>query len=101
MLKCLINTQITYTEQNEADKINKYLLSLRTIYSSDLFRTKYNPREQFFNCRFFSIPQLFEILEYAKSNSEFLNELNNTRHMTTGHQDWFVDYNYYKKLKSA
>ncbi|PNQ64524.1 hypothetical protein C1141_09775, partial [Vibrio agarivorans] len=58
-------------------------------------------RITFFNCRFFSIPQLMEMLSNSSNNEEFKVELNHTRHASTGSKDWFKDYQFLRKLKKA
>lgn len=99
ILNSLINAEIDSGNKIEDEKVNKYLTELRKQYLTDIFNDIYCQNHvSFFNCRFFSVPQLIEILQNSKNNQEFLKELNRTRHMSTGCKDWFKDYQYLRKL---
>lgn len=99
ILSSLINTKIDSGNKIEDEKVNKYLTELRNQYLTDVFNSIYcQSHVSFFNCRFFSVPQLIEILQNSNNNQEFLKELNRTRHISTGCKDWFKDYQYLRKL---
>lgn len=99
VLSSLINAKIDSGNKPEDEKVNRYLTELRNQYLTDIFNNIYCQNHvSFFNCRFFSVPQLVEVLLNSKNNQEFLKELNRTRHMSTGCKDWFKDYQYLRKL---
>ena len=99
--KTLINARIQSGNEEEDKKANKYLEELRSQYKTDIFQEYYckDNHNSFFNCRFFSVPQLLTMLKNAKDNETFLTEFNRTRHMTDGSKDWFKEYEYYRKLR--
>ena len=101
ILNSLINAKIDSGNVEEDKKINKNLTELHNQYRTDIFANLYcgggNP---FFNCRFFSVPQLIEMLSNTTNNNQFELELNRTRHLTTGCKDWFKEYQYFRKLKT-
>ncbi|EOA6587748.1 hypothetical protein ACH7VG_003363 [Vibrio vulnificus] len=102
VLNSLINAQIESGDEREDKKVNKYLLELQNQYLSNVFNEAYGKqRITFFNCRFFSIPQLMEMLSNSSNNEEFKVELNRTRHVSTGSKDWFKDYQFLRKLEKV
>jgi hypothetical protein len=101
VLNSLINAQVESGDEKEDKKINKNLIELQNQYRTNAFNKAYGKqRVTFFNCRFFSVPQLMEMLSNSSSNEEFKVELNCTRNASTGSKDWFKDYQYLRKLKS-
>lgn len=101
ILHSLINATIEGDDESKNKKINDRIKEIRNQYSTDLFSKIYFEDRSFFsNCRFFSVPQLLEILSHSSSNEEFLMELNRTRHVTTGCKDWFKEYHYMRWLKN-
>lgn len=102
VLGSLINAEIDSGDVSEDKKVNKYLTELRNQYKTDIFSNLYcGEKNPFFNCRFFSVPQLIEVLSYSTSNEEFKIELNRTRHASTGCKDWFKDYTFIRKLQTS
>ena len=102
ILNSLINAQIESGDEREDKKVNKNLVELQSQYRSNVFNEAYGKqRITFFNCRFFSVPQLMEMLSNSSNNEEFKIELNQTRQASTGSKDWFKDYQFLRKLKKA
>lgn len=101
VLGSLINAQIDSGNSKEDNKINKHLTELQNQYKTDIFSNLYcGEMNPFFNCRFFSVPQLIETLSNTTNNEEFKVELNRTRHTSTGCKDWFKDYQFIRKLQT-
>ncbi|MGL6334247.1 hypothetical protein [Aeromonas jandaei] len=102
ILNCLINAKIVSGDEKEDAKINKYLFELNAQYRTRIFNSIYseNNNISFFNCRFFSVPQFMELLSNSKNNEDFKEEINRTRHVTTGCKDWFKEYQYIRKLQT-
>ncbi|WP_415890647.1 hypothetical protein ACMXYV_04880 [Neptuniibacter sp. SY11_33] len=101
VLGSLINAKIDSGNVDEDKKINKHLAELQNQYRTDIFSSTYcGKNNPFFNCRFFSVPQLIEILSNANNNEQFKVELNRTRHVSTGCKDWFKDYQFIRKLQA-
>ncbi len=101
VLGSLINSKIDSGDAEEDGKVNKYLTELHNQYKTEIFSRLYcreiNP---FINCRFFSVPQLIEVLSHTANNEQFLVELNRTKHVSTGCKDWFKDYQYIRELQA-
>ncbi|WP_417582770.1 hypothetical protein [Nitrincola sp.] len=101
ILGSLINAKIDSGNAEEDKKINKHLAELQNQYRTDIFSDLYcGENNPFFNCRFFSVPQLIEILSNSNNNEQFKVELNRTRHVSTGCKDWFKDYLFIRKLQA-
>lgn len=101
LLGSLINAKIDSGDEKEDKKINKYLQELSDQYKTSVFSEVYTDQNNpFFNCRFFSVPQLLEILSNSTNNEEFKVELNRTRHVSTGCKDWFKDYQFIRSLQA-
>lgn len=101
VLGSLINAKIDSDNVEEDKKINKHLAELHNQYQTDIFSSLYcGENNPFFNCRFFSVPQLIEMLSNTTNNEQFKVELNRTRHVSTGCKDWFKDYQFIRKLKA-
>lgn len=100
ILNNLINGQIE-SENAEADeKINVHLREINRQFKTDEFREAYKDiRDQFIGSRFFSIPQILEILSNSSNNEEFEAELNYTKRSGTSCKDWFVDYHFLRGLR--
>lgn len=102
ILNSLINARIESGDEQEDKKVNKNLIELQNQYRSNVFNEAYGKqRMTFFNCRFFSVPQLMEMLSNSTNNEEFKVELNHTRQASTGSKDWFKDYQFIRMLKKA
>lgn len=99
-LKNLVNSKIDSGDKNSDEKINKYLTEITNQFQTEIFSNAYHNRNKFFNCRFFSITQMLEILSNCSDNEEFEHELNRTKYVTTRCKDWFFDYNYQIKISS-
>lgn len=101
ILASLINTKINSGNIEDDKKINNNLSEIRNQYQTDIFLNLYGKKcNPFFNCRFFSIPQLIEILSNTTNNDQFKLELNRTRHFSTGCNDWFKDYQFIRRIKT-
>ncbi|HID7224918.1 hypothetical protein AB8T93_11605 [Klebsiella pneumoniae] len=101
MLRVLIWSNIQSGDREKDNEMNKHLTELRNQYNTDLFQKEYiTSKKFFFNCRFFSIPQLIEILSNSIDNDTFENEINRTRNITSGSKDWYIEYEYMRNLKS-
>lgn len=96
----LMYSNISSGNKEEDDKINKILNELSDQFRTDIFSEAYKSNI-FFNCRFFSVPQLLEVLSHVSNNEEFLTELNRTRQASTGCKDWFKDYSFIRRLQSS
>lgn len=100
MMNSLLRAEINGDDESKNKEINERLEELRNQYRTELFSKIYfEDRSYYFNCRFFSVPQLMEILSHSSCNEDFLTELNRTRHVTTGCKDWFKEYYYMHWLK--
>lgn len=99
IINCLINGQIK-SENTEADeKVNSHIREINHQFTTDIFNAAYeNKIDRFTNSRFFSIPQILEVLSNSCSNEEFETELNYTKRTTTSCKDWFVDYHFIRGL---
>ena len=101
VLGSLINAKIDSGDASEDKKVNKHLTELQNQYKTDIFSSLYcGEMNPFFNCRFFSVPQLIEVLSHTTNNEQFKVELNRTRHVSTGCKDWFKDYQFIRKLQA-
>jgi len=101
ILGSLINAKIESDDESENKKVNKHITELRNQYKTSIFNKVYGGQmNPFFNCRFFSVPQLIEVLTNSTNNEEFKDELNRTRHVSTGCKDWFKDYQFIRTLKA-
>ncbi|HHQ4600635.1 TPA: hypothetical protein ACSP82_001511, partial [Aeromonas veronii] len=102
LLNSLINTKIDSNNEKEDIKINKHLDELNSQYKTSIFQSVYGiyQNNPFFNCRFFSAPQLMELLSNCHGNEDFKTEINRTRHVTTGSKDWFREYQYIRNLQT-
>lgn len=101
VLGSLVNANIDSGNAEEDEKVNRCLSEIRNQYRTEIFSRLYGGEmNPFFNCRFFSVPQLIEILSNATDNEEFKVELNRTRHASTGCKDWFKDYQFLRKLQA-
>ncbi|HHH2177226.1 TPA: hypothetical protein ACPY6A_004196 [Yersinia enterocolitica] len=100
ILRTLIWSNIQSGDQTNDKKMNKYLTELMNQYNTNLFQEEYIISKRFFfNCRFFSIPQLIEMLSNSIDNDSFEKEMNRTRNMTSGSKDWYREYEYMRSLK--
>ncbi|PSW61873.1 hypothetical protein C0W54_08505 [Photobacterium kishitanii] len=99
ILNSLINAELKSEDESKNKIVNKLLNELKNQYETKIFQDETsNGMTTFFNCRFFSVPQLIEILRFCSNNDEFLLELNRTRHISTGCKDWFKEYFFYREL---
>lgn len=99
IIRNLIDSTVSSDEEKEVVDINKTISELRNQYKTIIFIREYGKQmNPFFNCRFFSVPQLIEILSNSRNNEEFKIELNRTRHVSTGCKDWFKDYYFIRQL---
>lgn len=96
LLSNLLGSRISSSTHVVPKDIHQYMDELYTQYNHELFsdyRTKQNP---FWNCSFFSIPQLMVVLGKATDNESFYKELFSVRTFTVGGNNWYQDY-YAKK----
>lgn len=100
ILNNLINGQIESGNPEADEKINVHLREINRQFNTDKFRETYKDiRDQFISSRFFSIPQILEILSNSSNNEEFEAELNFTKRSGTNCKDWFWDYHYLRGLR--
>lgn len=101
IINSLINAKIESGNPEEDEKANKYLAEIRNQYITKIFSDTYKDiSNKFINCRFFSVPQLLEILSNSRDNEEFQRELDLTKRIGTGCKDWFKDYHFIRSLKN-
>ena len=96
LLSNLLGSRISSSTNVVPKDIHQYMDELYTQYNHELFsdyRAKQNP---FWNCSFFSIPQLMVVLGKATDNESFYKELFSVRTFTVGGNNWYQDY-YAKK----
>lgn len=53
----------------------------------------------FFNCSFISLLQILEIINISDSNESFCKALLNTKYVTLGTLDWYMEFNYTNPIK--
>lgn len=101
IIRSTINAVFESEDPENDRKINARIQELNNQYRTDILWDIYGKTSNpFHNCRFFSAPQLLEILSNSSNNEEFKNELNQTRQITTGSKDWFRDYYFIRSLKA-
>jgi hypothetical protein len=102
LLRNLVNANISSNNPDDDHKVNQYLEEIRSQYATQIFSDTYGDSRNpsFSNCRFFSVPQMLEILSYSSNNEEFKTELNRTRLISIGCKDWFKDYAYIRELQT-
>lgn len=101
LLSNLLGSKISSSTHSAPKDIHQYMDELYSQYNHELFshyRTKQNP---FWNCSFFSIPQLMVVLENATNNELFYNELFSVRTFTVGGNNWYQDYYARKSLQQG
>lgn len=99
LLQNLLGSKISSSTNSVPKGIHQYMDELYLQYNHQLFshyRTKQNP---FWNCSFFSIPQLMIALEGATNNESFYKELFSVRTFTVGGNNWYQDYYAKKSLQ--
>jgi hypothetical protein len=87
-----ISEKFIALEAKRSELLNQYeiLNSLDSEYS-------HNP---FFNCWFFSLPQLLEIINLSSNNESFCDNLCKTKFMTYNTLDWYLEFDLVSKLKT-
>lgn len=101
ILNNLIGGQIKSDAPDADEKINTHLREINNQFKTDLFKKIYGEKaNKFLESRFFSIPQILELLSNSSSNEAFEAELNHTKHSGTNCKDWFVDYHFLRKLRA-
>lgn len=101
ILNNVIGGEINSETPDADEKINIHLREINHQFNTDLFKRTYgDTANKFIESRFFSIPQILELLSNSSSNEEFETELNRTKHCGTNCKDWFVDYHFLRRLRA-